>query len=119
MAAAASTHSPASAGAHLVGRALALLALLALMSGAGAAVAASPTQLDGDACRTVRLSDVGWTDVTATTALFSVLLERLGYRPQVTVLAVPVTFASMKNKDIAVFLRNWTPAPEGDSRAYV
>jgi glycine betaine/proline transport system substrate-binding protein len=116
MAAAASTHPPASAGAHLAGRALALLALLA---GAGPAVAASPTQLDGDACRTVRLSDVGWTDVTATTALFSVLLERLGYRPQVTVLAVPVTFASMKNKDIDVFLGNWMPTQEGDSRAYV
>jgi glycine betaine/proline transport system substrate-binding protein len=116
MAAAASTHSPASTGAHLVGRALALLALL---SGAGAAGAASPTQLDGDACRTVRLSDVGWTDVTATTALFSVLLERLGYLPQVTVLAVPVTFASMKNKDIDVFLGNWMPTQEGDSRAYV
>ena len=116
MAAAASTQSPARVGAHLVGRALALLTLL---SGTGAALAASPTQLDGDACRTVRLSDVGWTDVTATTALFSVLLERLGYQPQVTVLAVPVTFASMKNKDIDVFLGNWMPTQEGDSRAYV
>ena len=116
MAAAASTVSTASGGAHLVGRALLLLALL---SGTSAALAASPTQLDGDACRTVRLSDVGWTDVTATTALFSVLLERLGYRPQVTVLAVPVTFASMKNKDIDVFLGNWMPTQEGDSRAYV
>jgi glycine betaine/proline transport system substrate-binding protein len=116
MAAAASTHPPASAGPRLVGRALALLVLLA---GADPAVAASPTQLDGDACRTVRLSDVGWTDVTATTALFSVLLERLGYQPQVTVLAVPVTFASMKNKDIDVFLGNWMPTQEGDSRAYV
>jgi len=113
MAAAASTVSTASGGAHLVGRALLLLALLS------GTLAASPTQLDGDACRTVRLSDVGWTDVTATTALFSVLLERLGYRPQVTVLAVPVTFASMKNKDIDVFLGNWMPTQEGDSRAYV
>jgi glycine betaine/proline transport system substrate-binding protein len=116
MAAAASTHSTASAGAPRAGRALALLMLLA---GASPAVAASPTQLDGNACRTVRLSDVGWTDVTATTALFSVLLERLGYLPQVTVLAVPVTFASMKNKDIDVFLGNWMPTQEGDSRAYV
>ena len=37
-------------------------------------------------CRTVRLSDVGWTDVTSTTALFSVVIRRLGYVPQVTVL---------------------------------
>ena len=93
--------------------------LLTLLAAPSAALTASPTQLDGDACRTVRLSDVGWTDVTATTALFSVLLERLGYQPQVTVLAVPVTFASMKNKDIDVFLGNWMPTQEGDSRAYV
>jgi glycine betaine/proline transport system substrate-binding protein len=115
MPAATSSHSTASAGAHLLGGAT----LLALLAASSAAFAASPTQLDGDACRTVRLSDVGWTDVTATTALFSVLLERLGYQPQVTVLAVPVTFASMKNKDIDVFLGNWMPTQEGDSRAYV
>jgi glycine betaine/proline transport system substrate-binding protein len=116
MPAAASTHSTASSGARLLGGAMLLFTLLGAPS---AALAASPTQLDGDACRTVRLSDVGWTDVTATTALFSVLLERLGYQPQVTVLAVPVTFASMKNKDIDVFLGNWMPTQEGDSRAYV
>jgi glycine betaine/proline transport system substrate-binding protein len=46
------------------------------------------------------------------------LLRRLGYQPQVTVLSVPVTFASMKNKDIDVFLGNWMPSMEGDSRAY-
>jgi glycine betaine/proline transport system substrate-binding protein len=116
MPAAKSSHSTASAGARLLDSAIVLFTLLAAPS---AALAASPTQLDGDACRTVRLSDVGWTDVTATTALFSVLLERLGYQPQVTVLAVPVTFASMKNKDIDVFLGNWMPTQEGDSRAYV
>jgi glycine betaine/proline transport system substrate-binding protein len=91
----------------------------ALLGYALASAAASPTALDGEACRTVRLSDVGWTDVTSTTALFSVLLSDLGYKPEVTVLSVPVTFASMKNKDIDVFLGNWMPTQEGDSRAYV
>jgi glycine betaine/proline transport system substrate-binding protein len=84
-----------------------------------AAASPSPTELDGAACRTVRLSDIGWTDVTTTTALFSVLLRDLGYAPQVTVLSVPVTFASMKNKDIDVFLGNWMPAEEGDRKTYV
>ena len=90
-----------------------------LLGHAIAAAAPSPTGLDGEACRTVRLSDIGWTDVTSTTAMFSVLLGELGYRPQVTVLSVPVTFASMKNKDIDVFLGNWMPAEEGDRKAYV
>ncbi|MDB6090065.1 MAG: opuAB [Gammaproteobacteria bacterium] len=73
---------------------------------------------DGPSCRTVRLSDVGWSDVTATTAVFSVLLKQLGYQPQVTVLSVPVTFASMRNKDIDVFLGNWMPTQEGDRKAF-
>jgi glycine betaine/proline transport system substrate-binding protein len=111
----------AGARAALLSRALLGCALLgcALLGGMGAGAAASPTQLDGDACRTVRLSDIGWTDVTSTTALLSVLLRGLGYRPEVTVLSVPVTFASMKNKDIDVFLGNWMPMEEDDRKAYV
>ena len=70
-------------------------------------------------CRTVRLSDIGWTDVTATTALTSQLLRRLGYTPQVTVLSVPVTYASMKNKDIDVFLGNWMPAQDADRKPFL
>jgi glycine betaine/proline transport system substrate-binding protein len=70
-------------------------------------------------CQTVRLSDIGWTDVTATTAIVSELLRELGYEPQVTVLSVPVTYASMKNKDIDVFLGNWMPSMEGDRKPFV
>ena len=46
------------------------------------------------------------------------LLRRLGYDPAVTVLSVPVTFASMKNKDIDVFLGNWMPSQEADREPY-
>src|SRR6202161_3281707 len=70
-------------------------------------------------CRSVRLADIGWTDVTSTTALVANLLTELGYEPQVTVLSVPVTYASMKNKDIDIFLGNWMPTQEGDRRAFV
>jgi glycine betaine/proline transport system substrate-binding protein len=78
---------------------------------------ASPAT-DPPSCQVVRISDIGWTDVTATTALFSSLVRELGYEPQVTVLSVPVTYASMKNKDIDVFLGNWMPSMEGDRKAY-
>jgi glycine betaine/proline transport system substrate-binding protein len=94
--------------------ALALIALLAF--GAQAALAGAAPE--PASCRTVRFSDIGWTDVTATTGLASHLLRRLGYQPEVTVLSVPVTYASLKNKDIDVFLGNWMPSMEGDSRAY-
>jgi glycine betaine/proline transport system substrate-binding protein len=79
---------------------------------------ASPTA-DPRSCKLVRISDIGWTDVTATTALFSSLIRELGYDAQVTVLSVPVTYASMKNKDIDLFLGNWMPSMEGDRKAYV
>lgn len=81
--------------------------------GAGAALAADP-----DSCKTVTFSDVGWTDITATTATASVILEALGYEPEVQVLSVPVTYASLKNGDIDVFLGNWMPTMEADIAPY-
>ncbi len=74
---------------------------------------------DPDSCRTVRFSDVGWTDITATTALASEVLEGLGYRPKATILSVPVTFKSLENGDIDVFLGNWMPTMEADIRPYL
>jgi glycine betaine/proline transport system substrate-binding protein len=74
---------------------------------------------DPVSCQSVRLSDVGWTDVTATTALVAQLLRSIGYAPAVTVLSVPVTFASIQNNDIDVFLGNWMPAQEADRARYL
>ena len=85
----------------------------ALFSLAGGAFAADPAS-----CKTVNLSDVGWTDITATTAATSVVLEALGYKPDVKVLAVPVTYKSMETGDIDVFLGNWMPTMEGDLGPY-
>src|SRR5207302_7124761 len=109
------------ASAHRSARRCVSAALLGYALLAGAPVNAAPTTSgpDSPACRTVRLSDIGWTDVTATTALFGALLRDLGYRPQITVLSLPVTYASMKNKDIDVFLGNWMPSQDGDRKAYV
>jgi len=74
---------------------------------------------DPPSCQTVRFSDVGWTDVTSTTALIAQLLRSIGYAPTVTVLSVPVTFASLQNNDLDVFLGNWMPAQAGDRGHYV
>ena len=73
---------------------------------------------DPDTCRAVRFADVGWADVTASTAVASRLLANLGYQPQITVLSVPVTFASMKNRDIDAFLGNWMPAQAAGRKPY-
>jgi len=98
--------------------ALAALACPATLASPAAPAAAAPVA-DPAACRIVRLSDIGWTDVTATTALFAALIRHLGYRPEITVLSLPVTYASMKNKDIDVFLGNWMPSQGGDRKSYV
>jgi len=89
----------------------------AVFAGAVAATA-SAVAAEPSSCRTVRFSDVGWTDITATTAVASVILEALGYQPVTQVLSVPVTYASLKNKDIDVFLGNWMPTMEGDLAPY-
>ena len=73
---------------------------------------------DPESCKTVVFSDVGWTDITATTATASVVLEGLGYEPETQLLSVPVTYASLKNKDVDVFLGNWMPTMEGDIAKY-
>jgi glycine betaine/proline transport system substrate-binding protein len=78
-----------------------------------------PARADPPSCQSVRFSDVGWTDVTSTTALVSELVRSIGYTPTVTVLSVPVTFASMRNKDIDVFLGNWMPSQEADRSPYM
>src|SRR5579863_9098367 len=94
--------------------------VLALLGALGAHAGEPPTPAtDPPQCRVVRLPDIGWTDVTATTAVFSALLKRIGYQPTITVLSVPVAFASLRNKDLDVFLGNWMPAQEADRRAYV
>ncbi|PKR89407.1 glycine/betaine ABC transporter substrate-binding protein [Pleomorphomonas diazotrophica] len=81
---------------------------------------AGPTlAAEGDACTTVRFADVGWTDIAATTGAASVVLEGLGYQPEVQLLALPVTFASLANGDIDVFLGNWMPTMEADLKPYL
>lgn len=80
-----------------------------------ALLAASPALAD---CGTVRFSDVGWTDITATTAATTTVLQALGYETDIKVLSVPVTYTSMANGDIDVFLGNWMPTMEADIAPY-
>jgi len=71
-----------------------------------------------DNCDTVRFSDVGWTDITSTTAVASEIVEGLGYKSRTDLLSVPVTYTSLAAGDIDVFLGNWMPTMEGDIAKY-
>jgi len=93
--------------------------LAALALGASVVAAAGTAQAgDSDACKKVRLSDVGWTDITATTAMTAAMLQAMGYDSEIQQLSVPVTYASLKNKDLDVFLGNWMPSMENDIKPY-
>ena len=70
-------------------------------------------------CEEVVFSDVGWTDITTTTAATRQVLEALGYDVDVKVLSVPVTFASLESDDVDIFLGNWMPAQAGAIGPYL
>ncbi|MFC5736133.1 choline ABC transporter substrate-binding protein [Sinirhodobacter huangdaonensis] len=86
---------------------LAGTATLALASGAVAA-----------GCDKVTFSDVGWTDITSTTAVATTVLQALGYETDVKVLSVPVTYSALASGDVDVFLGNWMPSMEADLAPY-
>lgn len=90
--------------------------LLAKIIAVSAALFTAP--IYANECSTVRFSDVGWTDITATTAATSVVLKGLGYKTDIKVLSVPITYTSLANNDIDVFLGNWMPTMEADIAPY-
>ena len=84
------------------------LLLAALLSMPVIAQAAEPAQ-----CSTVHFSDVGWTDITVTTAVTGEELKALGYTPKITMISVPVTYKSLADgKNMDIFLGNWMPTME-------
>jgi glycine betaine/proline transport system substrate-binding protein len=85
----------------------------------GACLASPAYAGDAESCKAVRFADVGWTDIQVTTGAASVVLEALGYTPEVKTLSVPVTYASLKNKDIDAFLGNWMPSMTADIQPYL
>ena len=90
-----------------------------LATSAALSLALATSAMAEDAsCSTVTFSDVGWTDITATTAATTNVLKALGYETEVKVLSVPVTYVSLAKGDVDVFLGNWMPTMEGDIAKY-
>jgi len=79
-----------------------------------AALAAQSALAEDASCKNVRFADVGWSDIAATTGMASVVLEGLGYKPNVTIASIPIAFAGMKKKQIDVFLGYWNPSMTPD-----
>ncbi len=71
-----------------------------------------------EGCDSIVFSDVGWTDITATTAATSLVLQALGYETETKLLAVPVTYSALAEGDVDIFLGNWMPTMEADIAPY-
>jgi glycine betaine/proline transport system substrate-binding protein len=84
-----------------------------------ASFASTAQAADPASCKAVRFADVGWTEIQVISNIASNLVTALGYTGEVKTLSVPVTFASMKTKDIDVFFGNWMPSQTADIQAYL
>ena len=94
------------------------LKALAMAGAATVALSTGAQAADPASCKAVNFADVGWTDITSTTAAVSAVLTGLGYEPDAKVLSVPVTYKSLESGDIDVFLGNWMPSMENDIKPY-
>jgi glycine betaine/proline transport system substrate-binding protein len=83
------------------------------------AAASGVSPAEPDSCRTIRFADVGWTDITATTAVTTRILEGLGYKTVTNILSIPVTYASMKSRQIDVYLGDWQPSMLEDRKPFL
>ena len=73
---------------------------------------------DPERCSTEHFADVGWSDITVTTAVTRHVLAELGYVTKVKRLSVPDTYKALGEGKIDVFLGNWMPSMENDIRPY-
>ncbi len=72
-----------------------------------------------DSCRAVRLAEVGWADISATTGLTTTLLKGLGYKPQTQLASIPMAYMGMEKNDIDVYLGAWMPSMEVIARPFL
>ncbi len=93
---------------------LVTVSALALAAGMSAGTASAQA-----ACDSISFSDVGWTDITTTTATAKHVFEALGYDVDVKVLSVPVTFSALESDDMDVFLGNWMPSQGAAIQPYL
>jgi glycine betaine/proline transport system substrate-binding protein len=74
---------------------------------------------DPESCKTVRISDGGWTDNTAINGLLVTVLKGLGYQPKVDLLAMPIALEGLKNNDLDIWLDNWMPSQTAEVTPYL
>ncbi|MCB5410330.1 glycine betaine ABC transporter substrate-binding protein [Pseudogemmobacter faecipullorum] len=79
---------------------------------AGAALA------EADSCQTVRLANLGWTDILFTDATVELILDTLGYDAGNTILGLGVTYAALQEGNMDAFQGNWRPVQDESFKEY-
>ncbi|HEY1026725.1 MAG TPA: choline ABC transporter substrate-binding protein [Pseudomonas sp.] len=74
---------------------------------------------DDASCKTVRIGAVGWTDVVATTAVASELLQGLGYETKQTQASQQIIFAGIQKGQIDAFLGYWKPIMDDNIKPFL
>ena len=74
---------------------------------------------DPASCQTVRFAEIGWADISATTALSTVVLEGLGYKTNTQLASIPMAYAGLQRKNIDVFLGAWMPSIESMAKPFL
>lgn len=92
--------------------------VFAMLCGAAVLSANAGWAADPETCATVRMSDLGWTDIMLTNTTAEVILQALGYQPTQTLLGLDVTFVAMQAGDIDVFQGNWRPVQDVQYKAF-
>ncbi|AQZ35327.1 glycine/betaine ABC transporter substrate-binding protein [Pseudomonas sp. LPH1] len=74
---------------------------------------------DEASCKNVRIGAVGWTDVVATTAVASELLQGLGYETKQTQASQQIIFAGIQKGQIDAFLGYWKPIMDDNIKPFL
>ncbi|MBS7664315.1 choline ABC transporter substrate-binding protein [Pseudomonas lalucatii] len=70
-------------------------------------------------CQKARIGLVGWTDVVATTAVASTLLEGLGYQTTQTQASQQIIFSGIGKKQVDFFLGYWKPLMDDNIKPFL
>lgn len=70
-------------------------------------------------CQSIKLAESGWADISATTAMVSVVAEGLGLSVSVPTISVPIAFTSVSRGKIDAFLGYWSPTMDTLAAPYI
>lgn len=70
-------------------------------------------------CQSIKLAESGWADISATTAMVSVVAEGLGLNVSVPTISVPIAFTSVSRGKIDAFLGYWSPTMDTLAAPYI